>query len=74
MHGTFKSISGKCVDDGIDWVGQVNFVLFVLRQMPHADSGYSPFDLVFGFRVRTPTPLDALYHGLFEVECKDLSG
>ncbi len=71
MHGTFKAILGKCIDDGVDWVGQIRFVLFVLRQMPHADSGFSPFDLVYGFRVRTP--LDALYHGLYEVENEKLS-
>ncbi len=62
MHCTFKGILGKCIVNGVDWVRQVCFVLFVLRQMPHSDSGFSPFDLVFGFRVRTP--LDALYHGL----------
>ncbi len=39
--------------------------------MPHADSGYSPFDMVYGFRVRTP--LDALYHGLYEVEAERLN-
>ncbi len=71
MHGTMKSILGKCIDEGIDWVGQLCFVLFVLRQMPHADSGYSPFDMVYGFRVRTP--LDALYHGLYEVEAEKLN-
>ncbi len=71
MHGTMKSILGKCIDDGLDWVEQVCFVLFVLRQMPHADSGYSPFDMVYGFRVRTP--LDALYHGLYEVEAEKLN-
>ena len=71
MHGTMKSILGKCIDDGLDWVGQLCFVLFVLRQMPHADSGYSPFDMVYGFRVRTP--LDALYHGLYEVEAERLN-
>ncbi len=59
MHGTFKSILGKCSASGLDWVGQINYVLFVLRQMPHADSEFSPFDLVYGFRVRTP--LEALY-------------
>ncbi len=48
MHGTFKSILGKCVVGGQDWVGQVTYVPFVLRQMPHADSGFSPFDLVIG--------------------------
>ncbi len=71
MHGTFKGILGKCVSDGVDWVGQVNFVLYVLRQMPHADSGFSPFDLVYGYRVRTP--LDALYHGLYEVDSQKLN-
>ncbi len=71
MHGTLKAILGKCMEEKVDWVGQVNFVLFVLRQMPHADSGFSPFDLVYGFRVRTP--LDALYHGLFEVDSSKLN-
>ncbi len=71
FHGTLKSILGKCVDEGKDWVEQLPFALFVLRQMPHADSGFSPFDLVYGFRVRTP--LDALYSGLFEVESKELN-
>ncbi len=52
MHGTFKSILGRCVSEKQDWVMQVPYVLFVLRQMPHADSGFSPFDLVFGFRVK----------------------
>ncbi len=71
MHGTMKSILGKCLDEGIDWVDQLNFVLFVVREMPHKDSGYSPFDLVYGFRVRTP--LDALYHGLYECESSKLN-
>ncbi len=66
MHSTMKGILGKCISDGSDWMDQLNFVMYVLRQMPHADSGYSPFDLVYGFRVRTP--LDALYHGLYEVD------
>ncbi len=71
MHGTMKGILGKCISDGLDWVEQLSFVMYVLRQMPHADSGYSPFDLVFGFRVRTP--LDALYHGLYETEVEKLN-
>ncbi len=71
MHGTMKSVLGKSIDEGLDWVGQLCFVLFVLRQMPHADTGYSPFDMVYGFRVRTP--LDALYHGLYEVEVEKLN-
>ncbi len=69
MHGTLKSVLGKCIEDKVDWVGQVPLALYVLRQMPHSDSEFSPFDLVFGFRVRTP--LDALYHGIYEVEGKE---
>ncbi len=71
LHGTLKAILGKGMDQGLDWVRQVNFALFVLRQMPHADSGFSPFDLVYGFRVRTP--LDALYHGLVDAEERELN-
>ncbi len=66
MHGTFEAILRKCVERKQDWVVQIPYVLFVLRQMPHADSGFSPFELVYGFRVRTP--LDALYYGLVECE------
>ncbi len=29
MHGTYKEILGKCMEERLDWVGQVNFVLFV---------------------------------------------
>ncbi len=50
-------------------MAQIPLALYVLRQMPHSDSGFSPFDLVFGFRVRTP--LDALYHGIYELEGRE---
>ena len=60
----FKSILAKCETEKLDWACQVPYILFVLRQLPHSDSGFSPFDLVYGRSVRTP--LDALYHGLIE--------
>ncbi len=66
MHGTLKAILSKCMEGGHDWVSQVFYALFVLRQMPHVDSGFSPFQLVYGFKVRMP--LDAMYHGIFEAE------
>lgn len=71
MHDTFKSILGKCMDKGHDWVSQVPFVLFVLRQIPLSDSGFSPFDLVFGFHLHTP--LDALYYGIHDANYKNLN-
>ena len=63
MHGTLKAILGQCMEGGHDWVSQVPYALFVLRQMPYADSGFSLFEVVYGFKVRTP--LDAMYHGIF---------
>ncbi len=69
MHGTLKGVLGRCIDEKVDWVAQIPLALYVLRQMPHSDSGFSPFDLVFGFRVRTP--LDALYHGIYELEGRE---
>ncbi len=51
------------MEGGHDWVSQVPYALFVLRQMPYADSGFSLFEVVYGFKVRTP--LDAMYHGIF---------
>ncbi len=49
---------------GIDIVGPLPYVFFVLRQLPHSDSSFSPFELVYGRSVLTP--LDALYHGFVE--------
>ncbi len=66
MHGTLKAVLGKSIENEKDWVGLVPLALFVLRQMPHADSGMSPFDLTYGFRVRTP--LDVLYSCLLDEE------
>ncbi len=66
-----KSVLSKCIDAKRDWAAQIPFVLFILRQMPNSDSLFSPFDLVYGFRVRTP--LDALYHGIFECEVEKLN-
>ncbi len=71
MHSTLKSVLSKCIDAKRDWAAQIPFVLFILRQMPNSDSLFSPFDLVYGFRVRTP--LDALYHGIFECEVEKLN-
>ncbi len=54
LHGTLKPMLAKASLRGIDWVRFLPLALFALRQMPHRDSGFSPFDLVYGFRVRGP--------------------
>ncbi len=71
FHRTLKSILTKSLANNLDWVQQIPFCLFTLRQMPNSDSGLSPFDLVFGFRVRTP--LDALYFAIVENNHKALN-
>ncbi len=70
LHGTFKSVLKKSIERKIDWVQQLPFALFVLRQMPSTDHGLSPFELIYGSRSRTP--LGALYYGLVEHEGEHL--
>ena len=61
FHGTFESMLTKAVDLGLDWIGQIPFALFAIRQSPCKTTGFSPFKLVYGRNVRTP--LDILYEG-----------
>ena len=70
MHGTLGAMLTKAAIAGQDWVGQVPFALFALRAAPNRDTGFSPFELVFGRRVRTP--LDILHQGWAEVEFSEL--
>ncbi len=68
LHGTLKPMLAKASLRGIDWVRFLPIALFALRQMPHRDSGLSPFDLVYGFQVRGP--LDLIYLGWLDEACE----
>ena len=70
MHGTLGTMLTKASTLGLDWVGQLPFALFALRSAPNRDSNFSPFQLVYGHRVRTP--LDILHQGWAELEFKEL--
>ena len=61
MHGPLCAMLTKAASEGHDWVGQVPFALFALRAAPNRDTGFSPFELVYGRRVRTP--LDVFHQG-----------
>ena len=61
MHGTLGAMLTKASVLGMDWVGQLPFALFALRSSPNRDTQFSPFQLVYGHRVRTP--LDILHQG-----------
>ena len=66
MHRTLCSMLTKATALGLDWVRQLPFALFALRLAPNRDTGFSPFELVYGRQVRSP--LDVLFEGWVEVE------
>ena len=66
MHGTLVPMLTKASQLGMDWVEQLPFTLFALRSAPNRDTKFSPYQLVYGHRVRTP--LDILHQGWAEEE------
>ena len=55
FNGTLKQILKKlCLERPKDWHLQLPAVLFAYRDAPHAATGFSPFELVMGHRVRGP--------------------
>ena len=71
MHGTLGAMLTKAAKAGQDWVGQIPFALFALRAAPNSDTQYSPFELVYGRRIRTP--LDIVHQGWAELEFEQLN-
>ena len=70
MHGTLVPMLTKASCLGLDWVEQLPFALFALRSAPNRDTKFSPYQLVYGHRVRTP--LDILHQGWAEEEFSEL--
>ena len=69
MHGTLVPMLTKASRSGLDWVEQLPFALFALRSAPNRDTKFSPYQLIYGHRVRTP--LDILHQGWTEEEFGD---
>ena len=58
FNSTLKSMLRKFVDDtGRDWDKWLPFVLFAYREVPQASTGFSPFELLYGFPVQGPLDL-----------------
>ena len=70
MHGPLCAMLKKAAREGQDWVSQVPFALFALRAAPNRDTDFSPFELVYGRRVRTP--LDVIHQGWCKEDFEDL--
>ena len=55
FHQTLKSMIKKyCLNNISAWAKNLPFLLFAIRSAPNDSLGFSPFELVFGHRVRGP--------------------
>ena len=56
-HGTVVPMLKRCLEDKLDWSKQLKYVLFACRCAPNRDSGFSPFEIIFGRHIRGPLEL-----------------
>ena len=54
FHGTLKSMIRKTGVNKKEWDALIPFLLFAYRDTPHAVTGFTPFELLFGRHVRGP--------------------
>ena len=47
----------RCLEDKLDWSKQLKYALFACRCAPNTDSGFSPFEIIFGRHIRGPLEL-----------------
>jgi transposase InsO family protein len=58
QNGVIKTILRKlCRDHPRDWHRYIPACLFACREIPHGSLGFSPFELLYGRRVRGPLTL-----------------
>jgi hypothetical protein len=46
-----------CTENTNEWDELLPFVLFACIQVPHEETGFAPFELLYGWPVRGPTQL-----------------
>ena len=55
FNQTLKMMLRKVVTkEGKDWDKLLPYVLFAYREVPQASTGFSPFELMYGWRIRGP--------------------
>ena len=54
FNGTLKTMLRKFTAEENNWDQLLPFLLFAYREVPQASTGFSPFELMFGRRVRGP--------------------
>ena len=56
-HGTLNPMIKKSIQSKKDWEKQLKYALFAYRSAPHANTGFSPFEIIYGRQVRGPLEL-----------------
>ncbi len=51
FHATLASVIRKSCKLRINWAKQLDLAIFALRNVPHRDHNFTPFELVFGRRI-----------------------
>ena len=59
LHGTLTPMIRKAAEEKLSWPEQVKYALFALRGMPARDTGFSPYEIVYGRKF--PSPLSLLF-------------
>ena len=55
FHATLKSmLRAHCTERQNDWDKELPFILFTIRDSVQEAFGYSPFELVYGYKLRNP--------------------
>uniref|UniRef100_A0A8C5P611 Gypsy retrotransposon integrase-like protein 1 n=1 Tax=Leptobrachium leishanense TaxID=445787 RepID=A0A8C5P611_9ANUR len=57
FNGTLKQLIRAFVHENRDWEKYLPHLLFAYREVPQESTGYSPFELLYGRRVRGPLDL-----------------
>ena len=57
----------KLTEDHGQWPRQLKFCLYAVWAKPHRDTGFSPFEVVYGRNLHTP--LELLYDSWLEPDC-----
>jgi len=66
FNGTLKSMLRKfCTDNRNEWDEMLPYLLFAYREVPHEETGFAPFEMLYGWPVRGPMQI---LQGLFTGE------
>ena len=69
-HGSLKHMLCKCENRKAQWDILLKYFFFTYRCSPHSNTGFSPFEIMFGKPARSP--LDVLREGWLDGEVQEV--